>query len=125
MAAITERLERLHTLLQQVKRASGEQTGGIDQVTQALAEMGQSTQSNAAAAEESAATSQELTQVAHAALAVIANLERLINGVAPSASAAAKPGKTVPGARAAAKAQTPAGPRPVRPNDRRRNTRAA
>jgi methyl-accepting chemotaxis protein len=128
MAAITARLERLHGLLQQVKDASGRQTDGIDQVSQALTEMGQSTQSNAAAAEESAATSQELTEVAHSALVVIAQLERMINGVAPSATNAAsgKQPKQTRAARPAATAPKPqAGPRPVRPTDRRRNTRAA
>jgi methyl-accepting chemotaxis protein len=132
MAAITTRLERLHGLLQQVKDASGRQTEDIDQVSQALTGMSQSTQSNAAAAEESAATSQELTEVAHSALAVIAQLERLINGATPSASASnsvsgAQP-KQPRGTRPSAKGtrrHPQAGPRPVRPTDGRRTTRAA
>jgi hypothetical protein len=123
MASITERLERLHGLLQQVKAASGQQTQGIDQVTQALTQMGHATQANANTAAESAATSDELTAVANSALTVIASLERLINGTTAAVQnqpAASAPARKVGAARA--KAQ---GPRPVRPNDRRRNTRAA
>jgi methyl-accepting chemotaxis protein len=125
MRSITERLERLHGLLQQVKGASGEQTQGIDQVTQALAQMSQATQSNAAAAAESAATSEELTAVAHSALAVIANLERLINGITPPPPApVGKPTKQAAARRSSTATRKP-GPRPVRPGDRGRNTRAA
>ena len=121
MASITERLERLHGLLQQVKAASGQQTQGIDQVTQALTQMGHATQANANTAAESAATSDELTAVANSALTVIANLERLINGTTPppaTPSPATKAPTQKPGS---AQAKSQPGPRPVR----RRTTRAA
>jgi hypothetical protein len=128
MASITERLERLHGLLQQVKAASGQQTQGIDQVTQALTQMGQATQANANAAAESAATSDELTAVAHSALTVIANLERLINGTTPPppvpASATTKASAAGRMPRATARQAQP-GPRPLHPGERRRPTRAA
>jgi hypothetical protein len=124
MAAITERLERLNGLVQQVKTASGQQTEGIDQVTHALAQMGQATQANAAVAEQSAATSQELTAVANAALAVIASLERIINGVTPpppsSPSPKAKPATPGRSTRPAASS-----PKPTQPRDRARTSRAA
>jgi methyl-accepting chemotaxis protein len=120
MRSITERLGRLHGLLQQVKGASGEQTQGIDQVTQALAQMSQATQSNAAAAAESAATSEELTAVAHSALAVIANLERLITGMTPPKAPTGKPTKQAPAKRSSTVTRAP-GPKPIRG----RNNRAA
>jgi hypothetical protein len=123
MAAITARLERLHGLLQQVKGASGQQTQGIDQVTHALAQMGQATQANAAAAEESAATSQELTAVAHAALAVIASLERIINGATPPPSSPGPKARSLAASRPSRPAQ--ATPKPRQPRDRARPSRAA
>jgi hypothetical protein len=120
MSALTERLDRLNGLVQQVKNASGQQTQGIDQVTRALSEMGQATQNNAATAEESAATGQELTAVADSVLAAVASLERIMTGLAPQAKAgkqAAAPKRPV----AQPKASSPR--KPARPGTR--SSRAA
>ncbi len=116
MGALTEHLDRLNGLVQQVKTASGQQTQGIDQVTRALSEMGQTTQNNAATAQQGAATSQDLTAVADSLLGVIASLERLMTGFTPSRGAAKK--KAVKQRPAAAQQKATSQPKPARPGTR-------
>ncbi len=65
----------------QVSVASRQQAQGIDQVTQAIAQMEKVTQSTAATAEESAAASEELSAQADTALGIVGSLEQMV-GVA-------------------------------------------
>ena len=53
------------SLVREINHASEQQTGNVGQVTHAMSELNRSTQMNAAASEELAATAQELTQHAH------------------------------------------------------------
>jgi methyl-accepting chemotaxis protein/methyl-accepting chemotaxis protein-1 (serine sensor receptor) len=82
ISAITEKVASVKALVDQVSAASRQQTQGIDQVTQAVSQMERVTQSTAATAEESAAASEELNAQAEHALAVVAGLQRLVNGTA-------------------------------------------
>ncbi len=59
--AITLSASQVKGLVDDVNTGSQEQTRGIGQVAKAIAEMGQVTQRNAASAEESASTAEELT----------------------------------------------------------------
>jgi methyl-accepting chemotaxis protein/methyl-accepting chemotaxis protein-1 (serine sensor receptor) len=80
IAAITTSSTRVHSLVDEVSAASRQQADGIDQVTQALAQMEKVTQTTAATAEESAAASQELHAQAGQAMAVVARLETMVDG---------------------------------------------
>jgi methyl-accepting chemotaxis protein/methyl-accepting chemotaxis protein-1 (serine sensor receptor) len=99
MAAITASSVRVRSLIEEVSTASRQQAQGIDQVTQAIAQMEKVTQKTAATAEESAAASQELTAQAGQSMAVVQRLEGMVQGQAGQESASAQP----PGFRAAAR----------------------
>ena len=61
----------MKAIVQEVREASRQQTQGIDQVTQAIAQMEKVTQTTAATAEESAAASEELNAQAEGSMAVV------------------------------------------------------
>src|SRR5262249_36209344 len=89
-------------MVEEVRQASGQQAQGIDQVTQAIAQMESVTQTTAATAEESAAASEELNAQAEQSMNVVRRLERLANAkAARSAQAAhpARPGRRVEAAK--------------------------
>jgi methyl-accepting chemotaxis protein len=69
-------------LSDQVSSACDEQRIGIDQVSQAVAQMEKVTQSTAGTAEESAAASEELNAQADTSLAVVHALDAMVGGVA-------------------------------------------
>lgn len=60
LAGIQDRVKKLDQLVAEIASASGEQSKGIEQITQAVAQMDQVTQSNAGSAEETAAAAEEL-----------------------------------------------------------------
>jgi hypothetical protein len=62
-----------------VREASLQQTQGIDQVAQALAQMEKVTQTSAATSEESAAASEQLNAQAETSLESVRRLEALIS----------------------------------------------
>jgi methyl-accepting chemotaxis protein len=76
--AITDSVTRVKGLVDGVSAASRQQAQGIDQVSQAMAQMEQVTQTTAATAEESAAASEELNAQAEASMNVVARLGRLV-----------------------------------------------
>jgi methyl-accepting chemotaxis protein/methyl-accepting chemotaxis protein-1 (serine sensor receptor) len=78
--AITESMSKARALVDGVSVASRQQAQGIDQVTQAIAQMEKVTQNNAAMAEESAAASEELNAQAEASMEVVGNLSALVVG---------------------------------------------
>ncbi|MDO8837082.1 MAG: methyl-accepting chemotaxis protein [Vicinamibacterales bacterium] len=80
MSAITASSTRVRSLIEEVSTASRQQAQGIDQVTQAVAQMEKVTQTTAATAEESAAASQELTSQAGQSMAVVQRLEAMVRG---------------------------------------------
>ena len=78
-------------LVDEVSVASRQQAQGIDQVSQAIAQMEKVTQTTAATAEESAAASEELNAQAQGSMTVIRQLEVLVGsaGRAQTATEAA------------------------------------
>jgi methyl-accepting chemotaxis protein len=76
-------------LVQEVAAASSEQSGGVAQINGAMAHIDQVTQRNATAAEELAATSEEMTAQAEA----LANLVSFFGAVGGPASAGRKTGR--------------------------------
>ncbi len=105
MSAITASSTRVRSLIEQVSTASRQQAQGIDQVTQAIAQMEKVTQTTAATAEESAAASHELTSQAGQSMVVVQRLEEMVQGshggqgsVAPATDpgAAVRPGMKGP-----------------------------
>jgi hypothetical protein len=76
--AITEQRRKVKGLVDEVSLASRQQTQGIDQVAQAIAQMEKVTQTTAATAEESAAASEELSAQAETAMDVVRQLETLV-----------------------------------------------
>jgi methyl-accepting chemotaxis protein len=80
IAGITESVEKVKSLVEQVSVASREQAQGIDQVSQAVAQMEKLTQKTAATAEESAAASEELSAQAEASKMSATSLRSLVTG---------------------------------------------
>jgi methyl-accepting chemotaxis protein/methyl-accepting chemotaxis protein-1 (serine sensor receptor) len=81
----------LKGLIDEVSEASRQQSHGIDQVSQATAQMEKVTQATAATAEESAAASEELNAQAEMSMQVVARLAAMVGMVAESRHAAAAP----------------------------------
>jgi len=86
-------------MVEEVREASLQQTQGIDQVSQTLAQMEKVTQTTAATAEESAAASEELNAQAEGTIAVVHQLQALVGvsrkGSAPVSHAPAEPAAPV------------------------------
>jgi len=64
MAEIQQQVKRVNDLINEISAAGTEQTTGIDQISQAVMELDQVTQQNAALVEESAAAAESLKQQA-------------------------------------------------------------
>ena len=110
--SITDAVARARGLVDEVSVASRQQTQGIDQVTQAIAQMERVTQSTAATAEESAAASEELSAQAEAALSIVTSLETMVGGAQlASAMAHARPGAGAARSRVLAMGERGAKPR--------------
>ncbi len=77
---ITTSATKVNSLISEIAAASGEQATGINQVNQAVGQMDQVTQSNAANAEETAAASEELSSQAEQLNTVVAELTSLVTG---------------------------------------------
>jgi methyl-accepting chemotaxis protein len=77
---IVVKVRQVDQLITEVSNASSEQTQGITQVNIAVGEMDKVIQSNAASAEESAATAEELNAQAVAMKESVAELMRLVEG---------------------------------------------
>jgi len=71
MSAIVEQVQRVATLISEISGASTEQTSGIGQVSDAVTQLDQVTQQNAALVEESAAAAESLRHQAHNLLALV------------------------------------------------------
>jgi len=85
---IQQQIRSLDTLVGEIATASHEQTQGISQVTTAVSQMDQITQTNAASAEETAAASQELNNQAAVLSEAVSSLSSLI-GETPNRATAA------------------------------------
>jgi methyl-accepting chemotaxis protein len=108
MDEVVSQVRRVADLISEISAASGEQSKGISQIGDAVSQLDQVTQQNAALVEESAAAAESLRmQAGHLAETVAAFK---IDGGTASVKAAAKPA-TAPAPRAAARpAARPAAP---------------
>ncbi len=79
---------KVSELVENITAASNEQAQGVDQINTAMAQMDKITQQNAADAEETASSCEELSTQAEALVGAIGELATLVSG-APSASGAA------------------------------------
>jgi methyl-accepting chemotaxis protein/methyl-accepting chemotaxis protein-1 (serine sensor receptor) len=80
IGAIAGSMAQVKEIVRDVRESSVQQTQGIDQVSQAIAQMEKVTQTTAATAEESAAASEELNAQAEASMAVVRQLEAQVDG---------------------------------------------
>ncbi|MCD0424194.1 methyl-accepting chemotaxis protein, partial [Rubrivivax sp. JA1024] len=128
MTAIVSQVQRVSQLIGEITNATVEQSSGISQVGDAVGQLDQVTQQNAALVEESAAAAESL-RVQAARLTELVGVFKLAQGGAATAPAAAKlptprptaPRTVAPAARQTAPASTtataPAAPAaPARPN---------
>jgi methyl-accepting chemotaxis protein len=83
--AITESSAHVKTLVDEVNMGSQEQARGIDQISKAVAQMDQVTQTTAASAEESASASEELSAQAEALNHIVVELAELVGSDGQSA----------------------------------------
>jgi methyl-accepting chemotaxis protein/methyl-accepting chemotaxis protein-1 (serine sensor receptor) len=113
ITSITGSMARLETLVGDVREASRQQSDGIAQVSRAIVQIERVTQTTAATAEETAATSATLNGHAETSMVVVARLAALVERArtalagepaaatprsARPATAASRAGKTAPGA---------------------------
>ena len=112
--AIVERIRQLDEMVGGIAQASQEQTEGISQLNQAVAGMDQITQSNAALAQQSASSAEELQGQSAQVRAAVAELIYMVDGKSARSSTAlpGRPRTAVatrkPAAHQAAPASTPA-----------------
>ncbi|MBZ5609924.1 MAG: MCP four helix bundle domain-containing protein [Acidobacteriia bacterium] len=100
--AVTESAVKVKTLVDEVNLGSQEQARGIEQISKAVAQMDQVTQTTAANAEESASASEELSAQAEALNQIVRRLRALVDSSvsesmstrpeAPASKPAARPG---------------------------------
>jgi methyl-accepting chemotaxis protein len=80
LGAIVERIRKLDEMIAGIAQASHEQSEGIDQLNNTVAGMDKITQSNAALAQQSAASSDELKAQAEQVQNAVADLMRMVDG---------------------------------------------
>lgn len=80
--AITSESANIKALVDEISLGSIEQSRGIDQITQAITQMEQVTQTTAASAEESAAAAAQMNEQAHSLQRVIGDLRQMVEGPA-------------------------------------------
>ena len=78
--AITESATKVKTLVDEVNLGSQEQARGMDQISKAIAQMDQVTQSTAASAEQSASASEEMTAQSEALKNIVKQLHTMVGG---------------------------------------------
>jgi methyl-accepting chemotaxis protein/methyl-accepting chemotaxis protein-1 (serine sensor receptor) len=112
---ITQAVNTVKGLIEDVSDASRQQTQGLDQVSTSLTQMEQVTQHTAATAEESAASAEELSAQAEVTMAVVAQLQALVgrNGAASAPPAAHTPPRNARGRVLPLQPRRPATSRPA------------
>jgi len=80
LGAIVERIRKLDEMIAGIAQASHEQSDGIGQLNTSMAGMDKVTQSNAALAQQSAASSDELKAQAEQVQAAVSELMRMVDG---------------------------------------------
>ena len=95
MQEVVQSIGRVHQIMGDISRASDEQSAGVSQIGEAVTQMDQTTQQNAALVEESAAAATRLRQQAAALLEAVAVFR--VDGTArPVAAAQAAPAVAAP-----------------------------
>lgn len=113
LKTVVDNISRSAQLIAEIASASNEQSRGIDQINQAMAQLDQVTQSSAANAEESASASEELMAQAEELKDMVSVLTRLLRGDkdgSDSYQAQAAPQRRVGHQQQAAPAKRLAGP---------------
>ncbi|KQO20512.1 hypothetical protein ASF11_25140 [Acidovorax sp. Leaf76] len=72
MQNVVDSVQRVSSVIEEISQASREQTDGIEQINQAVAQMDQGTQQNAALVEEATAAAAALQHQAHDLQQVVA-----------------------------------------------------
>jgi methyl-accepting chemotaxis protein-like sensor/chemoreceptor-like protein with four helix bundle sensory module len=80
LTEIAEIANQMNTLVGEVSAASKEQHKGVQQITQAVSQMDQVTQGNAASAEETSAAAEELSAQAQSLAGIVSQLNGLMYG---------------------------------------------
>jgi methyl-accepting chemotaxis protein len=112
IGSITGAVAKARGLVDEVSVASRQQAQGIDQVTQAIAQMEKVTQGTAATAEESAAASEELSAQADTALGIVGSLEQMVGAGGTGRPVASPKQVTVAAAMRNVVSLTPRPPKP-------------
>ncbi len=86
LGEITEKATQVNNIVSEIAAASQEQTQGVSQVNDAIAQMDKVTQTNAAAAEESAAAAAELSSQANQIKLAVETLNRIVTGTSERTS---------------------------------------
>lgn len=87
-------VKKVADLNNEIASASTEQTSGLQQISKAMNHLDQSSQSNAASAEEIAATSEEINNLAFTSQKLTSELSEVINGKTDHAHVSATPQPT-------------------------------
>ena len=85
LTAIVERIRKLDEMIAGIAQASHEQSDGIGQLNNTMAGMDKITQSNAALAQQSAASSDELKAQAEQVQSAVSDLMRMVDGTSGDA----------------------------------------
>lgn len=72
MQSVVDSVQRVSAVIEEISQASREQTDGIEQINEAVSQMDQGTQQNAALVEQAAAAAAALQQQAHELKDVVA-----------------------------------------------------
>jgi methyl-accepting chemotaxis protein len=88
LGAIVERIRKLDEMIAGIAQASHEQSEGISQLNNTVAGMDKITQSNAALAQQSAASSDELKAQAEQVQSAVAELMKMVDGTSGAAGKA-------------------------------------
>ena len=78
--AITEKADKVKTLINEVRVGSEEQARGVEQIAKAMTQMEQVTQASAASAQQAAAAGESMTAQARTMRQVAEDLEHLVGG---------------------------------------------
>ena len=116
--SIVQKIRQLDDMVASIAQASSEQSEGIGQLNQAVAGMDKITQSNAALAQQSASSSEDLQKQAVEVRAAVENLMKMVYGERWEQMASASPGTPATSAASEPHAppaaiQTPARPTPA------------
>jgi len=99
LETIADGARKVSELVDEITAASSEQAQGIEQITKAISQMDQVTQSTASNAEESASASEELSAQAESMKEAVQGLLVLVHGVGASAGLGAAPHRSSPALR--------------------------